>query len=170
MYLFCHKFTFFLFFSQIHFIRKRFLAMPHGMWDLSAPSRDWTHVPCIVRWILNHWTTREVPRCVVLRHQGCGHLLTAATGVMADTMRGCWDGWWPCPRVYVWPHCLSLSSYLLHSRPPFSSLNIPTSFLPQDLCSCCALCQEHPCLDFARFSPSGLGTNACRELFPNFPV
>ena len=31
------------------------------MWDLSSLTRDWTHVPCIGRWILNHWTTREVP-------------------------------------------------------------------------------------------------------------
>jgi len=30
------------------------------MWDLSSQTRDWTHVPCIGRWILNHWTTREI--------------------------------------------------------------------------------------------------------------
>ena len=24
-------------------------------------SRDRTHVPCIGRWILNHWTTKKVP-------------------------------------------------------------------------------------------------------------
>ena len=23
-----------------------FLAVPHGMWNLSSPTRDWTHVPC----------------------------------------------------------------------------------------------------------------------------
>ena len=27
----------------------------------SPHTRDWTHVPCIGRQILNHWTTREVP-------------------------------------------------------------------------------------------------------------
>ena len=32
------------------------------MWDLSSPTRDRTHVPCIGRRILNHWTTRKVPR------------------------------------------------------------------------------------------------------------
>ena len=32
-----------------------------GMWDLSSLTRDQTHIPCIVRWILYHWTTREVP-------------------------------------------------------------------------------------------------------------
>ena len=32
------------------------------MWDLSSLTRDQTHVPCISRLILNHWTTREVTR------------------------------------------------------------------------------------------------------------
>ena len=36
------------------------------MWDLSSPTRDRTHVPCIGRQILNHWTTREVPGCLLL--------------------------------------------------------------------------------------------------------
>ena len=31
-----------------------------GMWDLSCWTRDQTHVPCVSRQILNHWTTREV--------------------------------------------------------------------------------------------------------------
>ena len=31
------------------------------MWDLSSPTRDQTHAPCIEVWSLNHWTTREVP-------------------------------------------------------------------------------------------------------------
>ena len=33
---------------------------------LTPPTRDWTHVPCIGRWILNHWTIREVPSCSLL--------------------------------------------------------------------------------------------------------
>ena len=37
------------------------LAMPLSMWDLGSLTRDGTHVPCIARCILNHWTTREVP-------------------------------------------------------------------------------------------------------------
>ena len=32
----------------------------HDMWNLSSPTRDRTHIPCIARKILNHWTTREV--------------------------------------------------------------------------------------------------------------
>ena len=27
----------------------------------SSLTMDQTHVPCITRWILNHWTTKEVP-------------------------------------------------------------------------------------------------------------
>ena len=33
-----------------------------GMWDLSSQTRDQTCVLCIGRWILNHWTTRQVPQ------------------------------------------------------------------------------------------------------------
>ena len=36
-------------------------SFPHGMWDLSSPTRDQSCVPCIASWILNHWTTRESP-------------------------------------------------------------------------------------------------------------
>ena len=34
---------------------------PWGMWDLSYPSRDWTHTPCTGSWSPNYWTVREVP-------------------------------------------------------------------------------------------------------------
>ena len=33
---------------------------PLSMWDLSSPTEDRTLIPSIARWILNHWTTREV--------------------------------------------------------------------------------------------------------------
>ena len=36
------------------------------MWDLSFLTRDRTCVPCIARWILNHWTTRKVPRFIFI--------------------------------------------------------------------------------------------------------
>ena len=35
--------------------------LSRNMWDLSSPTRGWTHVPCIGKQILNPWTTREVP-------------------------------------------------------------------------------------------------------------
>ena len=32
-----------------------------GMQDLSSPTRDRTRVVCTARWILNRWTTKDVP-------------------------------------------------------------------------------------------------------------
>ena len=40
--------------------------LPHGMWDLSSSTRDRTCGPCLGKWILNHWTTREDPLCGLL--------------------------------------------------------------------------------------------------------
>ena len=37
------------------------LSCPVACRNLSSLTRGWTHIPCIGRWILNHWTTREVP-------------------------------------------------------------------------------------------------------------
>ena len=36
------------------------------MWDLVPQTRDWTRAPALGAWSLNHRTTREVPRAVVL--------------------------------------------------------------------------------------------------------
>ena len=36
-----------------------------GMWDLSSLTRDRTCVPCLGRQILNHWTSREVPKVCI---------------------------------------------------------------------------------------------------------
>ena len=35
--------------------------LPHSTWDLSSWTRDRTCIPCVGRWILNHWITREGP-------------------------------------------------------------------------------------------------------------
>ena len=42
------------------------VTLPRGMWDLSFPTRDQTHILGTGRQILNHWTTREVPKYEVL--------------------------------------------------------------------------------------------------------
>ena len=39
---------------------------PRGMWDPNSPTQDGTHTPCIGRWSLNHWTTREVSIFILL--------------------------------------------------------------------------------------------------------
>ena len=37
------------------------VQLPQGTWGLSSLARNQTHIPCPARWILNHWTTREIP-------------------------------------------------------------------------------------------------------------
>ena len=54
------------------------------MWDLSSPTRNRTRIPCIGRWILKHWTTREVPVCfsndwLVVRQQAVLQELCSAS-------------------------------------------------------------------------------------------
>ena len=43
-----------------------FFFLPCCMGVLNSPARDQNCVPFIARWILNHWTTREVPCLVIL--------------------------------------------------------------------------------------------------------
>ena len=40
--------------------------LPCSMWGLSSLTRDPTHVLYVERQILNHWTTREVPKACFL--------------------------------------------------------------------------------------------------------
>ena len=54
-------------------------AATHCVWDLSSPTRNWTCVPCIGRWVANPWITREVQITTVSLHLrplgalwGCG--------------------------------------------------------------------------------------------------
>ena len=89
------------------------------MWDISSPTRNRTHVPCIGRPIFNHWTTREVPRS--LSHWAPCHLLT-----------GC-----PLKTLTTQPHVLrdseSSGATRLSSLPPvggsYSSSVSSNSFL-----------------------------------------
>ena len=50
------------------------------MWDLSSLTRDQTRVPFIVRRILYHWTTREVPAHYILKQEGSQHQSRAEGG------------------------------------------------------------------------------------------
>ena len=46
----------------------RELSCPAACGNLSSLTRGRTGVPCVARWILNHWTTREVPQCVIYNY------------------------------------------------------------------------------------------------------
>ena len=47
----------------LSFFFNLFIFWPHGTWNLSSPTRDWTRTPSLEVWSLNHWTTREVLFC-----------------------------------------------------------------------------------------------------------
>ena len=46
------------------------LSCPSACRNLSSWTSDGAHVPCIGRWILHHWTTREVPVLAFFIPQG----------------------------------------------------------------------------------------------------
>ena len=52
---------------KISLLKKKILAAPCSMWDLSSLTGDWTCAPWIWRQCLNHWTAREVPVLCFLR-------------------------------------------------------------------------------------------------------
>ena len=44
---------------------------PGGIWDLSSPTRDRTHTPCIGKRSLNHWIARDVLQSLnLIKHPG----------------------------------------------------------------------------------------------------
>ena len=51
----------FIEFVTILLLFSGFGFLAQGIWDVSSPTMDQTCTPCIGRWSLNHWTTREVP-------------------------------------------------------------------------------------------------------------
>ena len=53
----------------------------------SSWTRDLTHVPCIVRQILNHWTTREVPRLNLVTSLGAGGCYMASAKFLAGFLQ-----------------------------------------------------------------------------------
>ena len=55
-------FTVFIKFVTILFLFSVLVFWLQGMWDLSCPIRDGTHILFIGRLSLNHWTTRETPK------------------------------------------------------------------------------------------------------------
>ena len=78
------------------------------MWDSSSWTRDQTHVPCISKWIRNHWTTREVLHykfwlVALVRNLG-SQQVPKLRKMLADQH-------WPC--VDFWLQFLNSSSFTL---------------------------------------------------------
>ena len=61
-------FFFFLIFLGLCwvFVVAHGILVPRGSWDLSSRTRNLTRVPCIGRWILNHWPTKEAPQILTV--------------------------------------------------------------------------------------------------------
>ena len=53
-------------FFKLFYLFIYLLAVLHSIWDITSPTRDRSRAPCIERRILNQWTTREVPKVLIL--------------------------------------------------------------------------------------------------------
>ena len=62
------------------------MAVSCGMWDLSSPTRDWNHTPCIGRQNVNLWTTKEVP--CILFHKEIPQLQVTASVLLPGKFHG----------------------------------------------------------------------------------
>ena len=64
------------------------------MWDLSSPTRDRTHIPCIAGWIVNYWTTRKSWNCFlnfIFRFAHCKFVDTQVTSMYWSCMLLCYS-------------------------------------------------------------------------------
>ena len=75
--------------------------------DLNSLTSDWTCVPCIPRWILNSWTTREVPTLVLYPNWS---LIFTSLGVQNIYATLC--------HILLLLHCLFMTSVIWFLLPP----------------------------------------------------
>ena len=116
------------------------------MWELISLTRDQIHLPCIGRWILNHWATREVSTHWYLKVKYSGSIYATELGKSMNRAlplerwllnAGCW-AWnyvvcWLhlCDKKYMWnsqftnyPNMDEFSPIL----PPTPSLTLAPAF------------------------------------------
>ena len=77
--------------------------LPCNMWDLSSPTRDRTHIPCVGRRTPNHWTTKEVLGWAVL------NTARYALGLFS----------WPVSRCWCWKPGVAQSPSCSHGAQSF---------------------------------------------------
>ena len=98
--------------------------MPGSLWDLNSQARDRTHIHCIGRWILNHWTIREHPVITVFSKH-----ITQTAQVIQGTR-------WESPCVFQWGLIFSimfLCNWLLKLKGEILCLSVW-------LCVCVCVC------------------------------
>ena len=73
------------------------------LWDLSSPTKDQTHIPCIERWSLSHWTMRQAPHFIFLSIKLTKIWIPFCNRVWSHFLIcGCWHLWRLSPPP---PHC-----------------------------------------------------------------
>ena len=89
-----------------------FVAMPHGLWDLSSLSRNWTWAMAVKTQNPNHWSTRQLPNVRFYHFSNSNFFLLF---------------WWIHP-IFLSTLCFSLSRFPslvipfpFHSHPHFLS-------------------------------------------------
>ena len=91
--------------------RRAWAQESHGMWDLSSPTRDQTHVPCIGMGILNHWTTRVVHLFCRVVTLFCIFYI-GNESVRLSIFSFVYQSIWICPVIFL----LSYSSFLFNKN------------------------------------------------------
>ena len=124
------------------------------MWNLSSLIRDRTCVLFIARWILNHWTTREVPQMPFLILLNPSAAVNDANdlvfGISGARQWGLWNNL--CDHSHSLWDGLVQDRWVHHTRMYFKSMVRNVSFLWESrgmnsLQSCCrSVAQSYPAL------------------------
>ena len=86
---------------------------PWAMWGLSSSIRDRTYTPCIERWSLNHWITRDVPLLYFVDH-------LVYSGLLQPELRSC---------IISWSNSNFLVSITTNNTTHFFALGVPASVI-----------------------------------------
>ena len=127
------------------------------------PTRDWTSVPCIERWILNHWTTRVVQYKMTFEYYVQFGSIQFSRWVVSDSLR-------PHEPQYTRPPCLSPTP-IVHPNPcplsrwchpTISSSVVPLSSCPQSF----PVSGSFPMSQFLTSGGQSIGVSTSPSLLP----
>ena len=60
---------------------------PRGMWNLSSLTRGRSCTPCIGRWSVNYWTSREVPKITFIYNRPWYQITTGTNGSVLTRLK-----------------------------------------------------------------------------------
>ena len=108
-------------------------AMPHGMQDLSSPTRDWTHVPCSGSTVLTTWPPRKSSRRAILKPPPHQRRLAMLGDILFVTIWGWRKGaasgiWW------VEASNASFGSYNAQTTPHHKDIHVDSNEVGKACC------------------------------------